>query len=230
MIINSNINIQSKEGTAEIAPNYDYTTNDFLGWAHAGQYYACQCKDTSKNKVSILPSSQNNLDSFRVIVKFKHAAFANNEKKVLLSTNSTGVEIDIGKWEGNHVFFVSFGAHKSSGTSDWGWCEADIFSPNTFSANEFYYAVIIYNKSANKMKTAIYDKDGTMVAQTEKTVDFIPYCSSTTSETYLGGAASSSWAINGTIDISECCIERNGTLLWGKLTTKTQNMGLESGV
>lgn len=88
--------------------------------------------------------------------------------------------------------------------------------------NTWYYACLYF--SANNLCCSMYDESGTLLAAGMVSVTDII---NQTSSMGLGGHRSSyDFLKNSEIDLSETFVELNGTIIWGKANSKTQNMGI----
>lgn len=171
--------------------------------------------DNNGSDISVVSTT---MTSFRVCAKIKHNALSDNTKSGIYApyNNNDGFELDFGRWGSN--FFLSGGIKNGS---NYVWAEAD--AQVDLDTTKYYYCVFKYKN--NEIGTYIYNEDGSLNCKKEVTISFTP--NKTNCNMCIGGAwGNSSMALKGQVDLVECFVEINDTVVWGATNSKTETMGL----
>ena len=213
MIINSQITTHSggnSEAEAIMQQGFLKVDKGWLNCKEGWAYFSGTCCNEDKSNYTINPSSAT---SIRQIVRFKlNSIPANDNNCLMYSINQAFYALQIKS--GGKPNARLYNGHQTTNT----------LINYTLSTGVWYYLAVRWDNHTTTL--ALYDDDGTRLGYAT-TSDWSLWGQNDTPT--IGGRNASSYSFTaGITDIAHCCVEVNGTVGWGVLTTKMQDMGIIS--
>lgn len=202
--------IPSGGGEPEILAQQGFIKVD-TGWLACKEtyaYYLGNCAKEDKSNYTVNPSTTT---SIREIIRFKlNSIPSNDNNRLAYSLNQGFYDLRI----------KSGGKPNCRYYNGYGTTETNV--NYTLETGVFYYLCVRWYNHTTTL--ALYDDNGNLLSSATSSQWDLYNTSDTPT---IGGRNASNTAFTvGVIDIAHSCIEINGTVVWGIITNKMQNMGV----